>query len=160
MNSLLRLFAIMRKELLQLSRDRLTFGMIVGIPLIQLTLFGFAINTDVRNLRAGLVDEADTHLSRQLVADIDASQVLRFQYRVDSPQELEALLDGGRIAIGLYIPEDFDRRVIRRDRQAAQLSQRQPQQCALARAVRAGDADALAPQHIKRQVFKQRQIAE
>ncbi|MEZ5489358.1 MAG: ABC transporter permease [Gammaproteobacteria bacterium] len=121
MNSLLRLFAIMRKELLQLSRDRLTFGMIVGIPLIQLTLFGFAINTDVRNLRAGLVDEADTHLSRQLVADINASQVLRFQHRVDSPQELEALLDSGRIAIGLYIPEDFDRRVIRRDRQAAQL---------------------------------------
>ena len=119
MNSLLRIFAIMRKELLQLSRDRLTFGMIVGIPLIQLTLFGYAINTDVRNLSAALVDQADTHLSRQLVADINASQVLSFGGRVDSPQELEALLDSGRIAIGLYIPPDFDRRVLERDRPAA-----------------------------------------
>ncbi|MCB1671151.1 MAG: ABC transporter permease [Gammaproteobacteria bacterium] len=111
----------MRKELLQLSRDRLTFGMIVGIPLIQLTLFGYAINTDVRNLRAALVDQADTHLSRQLIADINASQVLVFRDRVDSPLQLETLLDSGQIAIGLYIPPDFDRRVIEGDRQAAQL---------------------------------------
>ena len=110
MKSLLRIFAIMRKELLQLSRDRLTFGMIVGIPLIQLTLFGYAINTDVRNLRAALVDQADTHLSRQLIADINASQVLVFRDRVDSPLQLETLLDSGQIAIGLYIPPDFDRR--------------------------------------------------
>lgn len=121
MKSLLRIFAIMRKELLQLSRDRLTFGMIVGIPLIQLTLFGYAINTDVRNLRAALVDQADTHLSRQLIADINASQVLVFRDRVDSPLQLETLLDSGQIAIGLYIPPDFDRRVIEGDRQAAQL---------------------------------------
>ncbi len=121
MNSLLRIFAIMRKEMLQLSRDRLTFGMIVGIPLIQLTLFGYAINTDVRNLRAALVDQSNTHLSRELIADITASQVLVFQYRLQTPQQLEALLDSGRIAIGLYIPPDFDRRVIEGDRKAAQL---------------------------------------
>ena len=72
MKSVVRTFAIMHKELLQLSRDRLTFGMIVGIPLIQLLLFGYAINTDVRNLTAAYVDEADSHLSRQLLADIGA----------------------------------------------------------------------------------------
>lgn len=121
MTSLLRIFAIMRKELLQLSRDRLTFGMIVGIPLIQLTLFGYAINTDVRNLRAGLVDQAQSHLSRQLIADINASQVLVFGHQANTATELEALLDSGQIAIGLFIPEDFDRRVITRDRPAAQL---------------------------------------
>ena len=48
MNSLTRIFAILHKELLQLGRDKLTFGMIVGIPLIQLMMFGYAINTDVR----------------------------------------------------------------------------------------------------------------
>ena len=82
MKSLLRIFAVMRKEFLQLSRDRLTFGMIVGIPLIQLLMFGYAINTDVRNLSAAYVDEADTHLSRQFIADISATQVREYRLNV------------------------------------------------------------------------------
>ena len=121
MKSLIRCLAIMRKELLQLSRDRLTFGMIVGIPLIQLILFGYAINTDVRNLQAAVADQANSHLSRQLIADMNASQVLNFEHQVSSAEELEALLDSGRISIALFIPADFDRRIVSRERQAAQL---------------------------------------
>ncbi|MDA1370961.1 MAG: ABC transporter permease [Proteobacteria bacterium] len=121
MRSLIRIFAIMHKEFLQLGRDRLTFGMIVGIPLIQLLMFGYAINTDVRNLSAAYVDEADTHLSRQFVSDIAASQVISVRERVASAQELNQLLDAGTISIGIYIPDDFDRRIIRGDRQAVQL---------------------------------------
>ena len=121
MKSLTRLFAIMHKELLQILRDRLTFGMIVGVPLLQLTLFGFAINTDVRNLRGGVADEADTSLSREMIADMSSSQVVDFQYRVDSPLELNRLLDAGLISVGLHIPPDFDRRVQRNAGQAAQL---------------------------------------
>ena len=56
MKSLIRIMAVLRKEFLQLSRDRLTFGMIVGIPLMQLLMFGYAINTDVRNLTAASAD--------------------------------------------------------------------------------------------------------
>lgn len=121
MNSLIRVLAVMRKEFLQMSRDRLTFGMIVGIPLIQLLLFGYAINTDVRNLSGAYVDEADTHLSRQLVADITASQVLIMKQRVASVTELQQLLDRGEISIGVAVPIDFDRRVIARERPAVQL---------------------------------------
>jgi ABC-2 type transport system permease protein len=121
MNSLMRIFAVMHKEFLQMSRDRLTFGMIVGIPLIQLMMFGYAINTDVRNLSAAYVDEADTHLSREMVADLSASQVIVMKQRVASVFELEQLLDGGSISIGIAIPDDFDRRVLERDRQAVQL---------------------------------------
>jgi len=121
MNPLIRIFAIMRKELLQLSRDRLTFGMIVGVPLLQLLLFGYAINTDVRNLSAAYVDEADSHLSRQLLADLGATQVVALRQRVASPTELVRLLDAGEISVGIAIPDDFDRRVIARDRPAAQL---------------------------------------
>ena len=121
MKSLIRIFAVMRKEFLQLSRDRLTFGMIVGIPLIQLLMFGYAINTDVRNLSAAYADEADTHLSREFMAEISASQVINLNQRVASAQELNQLLDSGTISIGIYIPDDFDRRVIQRDRQAVQL---------------------------------------
>lgn len=111
-NSLLRIFAVMRKEFLQLGRDRLTFGMIVGIPLIQLLMFGYAINTDVRNLSAAYVDEADTHLSRQLIADMAATQVINLRHRAASITELIELLDAGQISIGVVVPDDFDRRVI------------------------------------------------
>jgi ABC-2 type transport system permease protein len=121
MKSLSRIFAVMRKEFLQMSRDRLTFGMIAGIPLIQLLMFGYAINTDVRNLSAAYVDESDTHISREFIADISASQVIVMKQRVASVSELEELLDVGLISIGIAIPDDFDRRVLRRDREAAQL---------------------------------------
>jgi ABC-2 type transport system permease protein len=63
-----RILAIATKEIRQLRRDRLTFGMIVGIPLLQMLLFGYAINFDVRGLSAGVVDEARTSMSRALVA--------------------------------------------------------------------------------------------
>ncbi len=121
MKSLQRIGAILHKEFLQLSRDRLTFGMIVGIPLIQLLLFGYAINTDVRNISASYADQADTHLSREMVADIRASQVINLQSRVASVQELQSMLDRGEISVGLFIPPDFDRRVLSEDRQIAQL---------------------------------------
>ena len=121
MKSLIRIFAVMRKEFLQMSRDRLTFGMIIGIPLIQLLMFGYAINTDVRNLSAAYVDESDTHISREFIADITASQVIVMKQRVASVLELEHLLNDGAISIGIAIPGDFDRRVLERDRQVAQL---------------------------------------
>ncbi|MEX2469760.1 MAG: ABC transporter permease, partial [Pseudohongiellaceae bacterium] len=121
MKWLLRIVAIMHKEFLQLGRDRLTFGMIVGIPLIQLLMFGYAINTDVRNLPAAYADEADTHLSRRFIADLRATQVIDLQARVPTAEDLERQLDAGAISIGIYLPDDFDRRVIERDRDAAQL---------------------------------------
>ena len=91
MKSPVRIFAVMHKELLQLSRDRLTFGTIVGVPLIQLPLFGYAINTDVRNLSAAYVDEADSHLSRQLLVDMSATRVVVLRQRLASAEELAAL---------------------------------------------------------------------
>lgn len=121
MISFTRLGGIMHKEVLQLRRDRLTFAMIVGIPLLQILLFGYAINTDVRHLRAALADESGSALARRLAADAEASQVLDIDRRVDSAAELERLLRRGEIAAGLYIPADFDRRVQRRSRAAAQL---------------------------------------
>ena len=121
MNRLTRLFAIMRKELLQLGRDRLTFGMIVGIPSIMILLFGYAINNDVRNLRAAVADLAGSHLSRQFVAELRQTQVLEVHYSVSSPKELEDLLRSGKISVGIHIPVDFDRRSIDPSRAAAHL---------------------------------------
>ena len=75
MKSLQRVLAIVWKEIRQLRRDRLTFGMIVGIPVIQLLLFGYAINMDVRHLDAAVADMAGTSASRQMVMDIDRKSV-------------------------------------------------------------------------------------
>ena len=121
MKSWMRLVAIMRKEVRQLLRDRLTIGMIVGIPLIQLALFGYAINTDVRHLRAAVADQADTHLSRQFVADMGASQVVDVIARADTPQALMALIRSGEISVGIHVHEDYDRRVIDGREAAVQL---------------------------------------
>ena len=116
-----RLLAVMRKELLQLKRDRLTFAMIVGIPVMQMLLFGYAINTDVRNLVSAVANQSNSHLSRQFIAELGQTQVLDLRYVRDTPQELKALLQTGKISIGVHIPPDFDRRVIDDRRAAAHL---------------------------------------
>lgn len=121
MNCMTRLFAIIQKEVRQLMRDRLTFAMIVGIPMMQIVLFGYAINTDVRHLRGAVADEAGTQMSRELVDAVQASQVLDVTQRVHGAVELERLLRQGRIDIGVYIPRDFERRLQQPDRPAAQL---------------------------------------
>jgi ABC-2 type transport system permease protein len=112
MKSLSRLGAIIKKEVRQLRRDRLTFGMVFGLPIIQILLFGYAINTDVRHLRA---------LSREFVANVGATQVVEYVERVSTPAELESLLRRGHISIGIVIPPDFDRRVVDQSRSAAQI---------------------------------------
>ena len=116
-----RIAAIIRKELLQLRRDRLTFAMIVGIPVMQMLLFGYAINTDVRNLSAAVADQSNTHLSRQFVADLAQTQVLNIRYDVDTAAEIEDLLRNGSISIGVFIPADFGRRALDPRRPAAHL---------------------------------------
>jgi ABC-2 type transport system permease protein len=118
---LTRFFAILGKEVQQLRRDRLTFGMIAGIPIMQILLFGYAINTDVRHLYAAVADQAGTQLSRRLVADIQATQVVDVVRFVHTAAELKTLLDQGDINVGIFIPRDFERRLDQDDRRAAQL---------------------------------------
>ncbi len=119
--NLTRLFAIVHKELRQLRRDRLSFAMIVGIPTLQLLLFGFAINLDVRGLQAGLLDQADTARSRELVAGLAATGVVELRHQVHTPQQLDDLLRSGEISLALVLPGDFDARLERRDRPALQV---------------------------------------
>ena len=116
-----RLTAVMVKEVRQLARDRLTFGMIVGIPLMQMLLFGYAINFDVRNLRAAVVDEANTSLSRAFVAALEASGVVEFAAPSAGVPQLQRRMSAGEISVGVFIPRDFERRVLERSRPAAQL---------------------------------------
>lgn len=121
MKSLSRLNAIIKKEILQLGRDRLTFGMIVGLPIIQILMFGYAINTDVRNLNTAVANQAGTHLSREFLSELRATQVVNIIQTVKTPGDLEDLLRRGDISIGVFIPRDFDRRVADSNRAAVHL---------------------------------------
>ncbi len=105
-----RLIAVMVKELRQMSRDRITLGMIIVIPVMQLVLFGYAINTNLRGLQAGIADQARTAGSRALVMDIIATGVVVPAAAVDTPQQLMAQLRRGQISVGIVIPADFERR--------------------------------------------------
>src|SRR3954471_764757 len=117
----LRLIAVAAKEVRQLARDRPTFGMIVGVPLMQITLFGFAINFDVRHLATVVLDQAKSSMSREFVADLEATQVLRVTRRTDSSAEVDALLREGRVSVAVVIPADFERRVQGDSRAVAQI---------------------------------------
>ena len=121
MKALQRIRAIVVKEVRQLSRDRLTFGMIVGIPVMQLLLFGYAINTDVRHLSAGLVDLSSTVASREVVFNMANTQVIDINYQAGDTEELEALMRAGKISVGIFIPADYERRLQQADRSAIQV---------------------------------------
>jgi len=121
MKALQRIRAIVVKEVRQLSRDRLTFGMIIGIPVMQLLLFGYAINTDVRHLSAGLVDLSSTAASREVVFNMANTQVIDINYQAGDTEELEALMRAGKISVGIFIPADYERRLQQADRAAIQM---------------------------------------
>ncbi len=109
-----RVWAIVTKELRQLSRDRMSFGLIVMIPLIQLMLFGYAINTDARQLPAGIVDMEQSSYSRALIQAAEASQVVQFTQQYASVVEAEAAITRGEVKAVLYLPSDLDGRLLRR----------------------------------------------
>ena len=116
-----RLLAVAAKEVRQLARDRPTFGMIVGVPLMQITLFGYAINFDVRHLATVVQDQANTSMSREVISDLEATQVLRVVRHANSGAEVDALMREGRISVAVIIPPDFERRLQSDSRSVAQI---------------------------------------
>ena len=111
-----RLMAIIAKETIQMRRDRLTFAMMLGIPILQLVLFGFAINNDPRNLPAALVTTTQDHYSRAMVSALELTGYYRFDHVVDSAAEAETLMQSGDVSFVVTFPSDFARRVQRGDR--------------------------------------------
>jgi ABC-2 type transport system permease protein len=107
---------IIIKEFIQLKRDRLTFGMIVGIPVIQLLLFGFAINSDPKNLPTALrVQDTGIHV-RAVVAALQNSGYFHIVRQADSEAEVEDLLANGSVQFVVTVPENFERLLARGER--------------------------------------------
>jgi ABC-2 type transport system permease protein len=114
--SLARLWAIIVKEFLQMRRDRLTFAMMLGIPLLQLTLFGYAINSDPRHLPAAVLLGDDGPYGRTLLQALKNSTYYDFTRQVHSEAEGRELLARGQVQFVVNIPENFTRELLRGDR--------------------------------------------
>lgn len=114
--SLARLLTVMRKEFIQLRRDRLTFAMMVGVPLIQLTLFGYAINGDPKHLPTVVVAEEQSLFSRSISAALAVSNYFDIVSTSATQAEADAMLAVGSAQFALIIPADFSRKVVRGER--------------------------------------------
>jgi len=108
-----RILAVTRKEFHQLARDRLTLGFIVGIPSLQLILFGYAINLDVRGVPTAVLDRSESALSRRLIGQIEATQTFDVKLQVSSEAEAIRSLENSEVGAVVIVPPDFDRRLYR-----------------------------------------------
>ena len=116
-----RFGAMVSKEFTQMRRDRLTFAMMVGIPLLQLILFGFAINSDPKQLPTAILDNDRSVFSRDMAAAMKNSDYFKFTKEISTEAEADELLRLGRIQFVLTIPQNFGRDLVRGERPVALL---------------------------------------
>ena len=114
--SFARIAAVFFKELIQMRRDRLTFGMILGIPVMQLIMFGYAINSDPKHLPTAVNVQDPSVFSRTLVRALENTGYFRVEHLSPSDAESDALLASGRVAFVVTIPPTFSRDLSRGDR--------------------------------------------
>lgn len=111
-----RFWAVVVKEFIQMRRDRLTFGMMVGIPLMQLILFGFAINADPKRLPTAVMSVDASVFARTLIWALHHTEYFRIVRQVQTEAEIRDLLEAGEVQFVVHIPEDFSRRLLRGER--------------------------------------------
>ena len=114
--SALRIFAVLAKEFKQLTRDRVTYAMILMMPIVQLLLFGYAINAEPRHLPTAVLIQEDTTFARSIVASLKNSRYFEYTAQAHSPAELDEMLRRGDVQFAITIPGDFTRRVVRGDK--------------------------------------------
>ncbi len=115
------LWSMIWKEFVQLRRDRFTLAMMIGIPMVQIALFGYAIQTEVRHLPTVILDESHTEQSRSLVTALENTGNFDITAEVTSPGEIARLIKSGRAHAALVIPPDFARDLKRRRQATAQV---------------------------------------
>ena len=114
--SFARLGALLTKEFIQMRRDRVTFAMMLGVPLMLLILFGFAINNDPKRLPAALLAMSNDPYTRAMVSALENTNYYRFDYIARTEAEADFLLARGDVSFVVTIPADFGKRVERGDR--------------------------------------------
>jgi ABC-2 type transport system permease protein len=113
-----RSYAMLIKEFIQLKRDRVSFAMIVMLPVMQLLLFGYAINTTPHNLPSAVLLQEDSDLARSILKALENTAYFRFLYEVHDVEDFDNLLKSGKVLFGVEIPRGFERAVRRGDKPA------------------------------------------
>nr|WP_315846052.1 ABC transporter permease [uncultured Achromobacter sp.] len=113
-----RWWSMVLKEFLQLRRDRITFGMIVGLPIMQLALFGYAINTDPKQMPTAVITADHSPFTRSFIAAMKSSDYFHITEELDNEEAGRAALAQGRVLFVVTIPPDFSRRLLRGERPA------------------------------------------
>src|SRR4030081_3307686 len=113
-----RSFAMLVKEFIQLRRDRVSFAMIVMLPVMQLVLFGFAINTTPHNLPTAVLLQEESDLGRSILKAMENTAYFRFTHEVHTVAEFDDLMKSGKVLFGVEIPRGFERAVRRGDHPA------------------------------------------
>jgi ABC-2 type transport system permease protein len=113
-----RASAMLFKEFLQLRRDRITLATMITIPLMQLVLFGYAINTTPRNLPTAVLLQESSDLGRSILAALENTKYFRIAYRAHDVAELDHLLASGKVLFAVEVPANFERALRRGDRPA------------------------------------------
>jgi len=111
-----RVLAVMIKEIKQLTRDRVTYAMMLGIPVLQLLLFGYAINAQPRHLPTAVLVQENSVFARSIVGGLDHSAFFDLVAQARSPAELDEMIRRGDVQFAVTIPSDFTRRVARGDK--------------------------------------------
>src|ERR1700687_1900427 len=111
-------WAMLVKEFIQLRRDRVSFAMIIVIPLVQLMLFGYAINTTPRNLPTAVLMQERSDLARSILAALEHTKYFKVTELPNSEAELDQLLASGKVLFAIEIPANFERSVRRGDKPA------------------------------------------
>jgi ABC-2 type transport system permease protein len=114
--SFARMAAVFIKEFQQMMRDRLTFAMAVGVPILQLVLFGYAINTDPKGLPTALVSNDGGSMAASVAATLQNTGYFRVVHAGASEREAERLLEQGDVQFVVVIPAQFSRRIVRGER--------------------------------------------
>ena len=110
-----RFIAVLMKEFVQMRRDRLTFAMMIGVPVMQLVLFGYAINTDPKALPAAVVTAESSVFSRSLTRALENTGYFKVVATPATVDEADRLLTLGKVQFVVQVPEDFSRRLQRGD---------------------------------------------
>ncbi|OQA07182.1 MAG: Inner membrane transport permease YbhS [Firmicutes bacterium ADurb.Bin373] len=116
-----RILAILKKEFLQMRRDRLTLGMVFALPLFQLLLFGYAIQTEVKHIPTAVFDQSLSAESRDMLEAFSASGYFDVYYSAAGYAEITHMIDSGKARVGIIFPPDFSENLKRGDTAAVQV---------------------------------------
>ena len=116
-----KILAIMKKEVLQMMRDRLTLAMVFALPMIELLLFGFAIQTEVKHIPTAVFDQSMSAESRDLLDAFRSSGYFDITYNAGGYTEITNLIDSGKAKVGIIFPPDFKEKIKKGETAAVQV---------------------------------------